>query len=235
MLCGSGCHLTDSSLGTYETIEANPHRDTQVAIRSNERALRRMEHEDFAKAEELLQESLVADVTFAPAHNNLGHLYFLQGKYYLAAWEFEYAAKLMPTSGEPLNNLGLIYERIGRFDEAAQRYEAAIAINPDNQEFASNLARLQVRREDVTPETAHALHEVLFRDDRPEWKDWAGEQLNTTYLAFKELSVPGGASELAPSESWIPETPASSSNWNPPEPIPAGPQLPQDSQNVPTP
>jgi Tfp pilus assembly protein PilF len=105
MLCGSGCHLTDSSLGTYETIEGNPHRDAQVAIRKNEHALRRMEHEDFAKAEELLQESLVADVTFAPAHNNLGHLYFLQRKYYLAAWEFEYAAKLMPTSGEPLNNL----------------------------------------------------------------------------------------------------------------------------------
>lgn len=235
MLCGSGCHLTDSSLGTYETIEGNPHRDTQLAIRKNEQALRRMEQDDFAKAEELLQESLVADVTFAPAHNNLGHLYFRQGKYYLAAWEFEYAAKLMPTSGEPLNNLGLIYERIGRFDEAAQRYEAAIAISPDNQEFASNLARLQVRRKDVTPETAQALHEVLFKDDRPDWKDWAGEQLNTKYLAFKELSVPSGANEMAPNESWIPETPASSSRLDSPEPTPAGPVLPEDSPNVPVP
>jgi tetratricopeptide (TPR) repeat protein len=222
-------------MGTYETIEGNPHRDAQLAIRKNEHALRRMEHEDFAKAEELLQESLVADVTFAPAHNNLGHLYFLQQKYYLAAWEFEYAAKLMPTSGEPLNNLGLIYERIGRFDEAAQRYEAAIAINPESQEFASNLARLQVRRKDVTPETAQSLHEVLFKDDRPDWKDWAGEQLNTKYLAFKELSIPGGANEVAPSEPWIPALPASSANWNSPAPIPDGPLLPDDSSNVPTP
>ena len=153
----------------------------------------------------------------------------------MAAWEFEYAAKLMPTSGEPLNNLGLIYERIGRFDEAVQRYEAAIAINPDNQEFASNLARLQVRREDVTPEIAHALHEVMFRDDRPEWRDWAGEQLNTKYLAFKELSVPDGGREMAPNESWIPESPASSTNLNSPEPIPAGPLLLENDSAAPLP
>ena len=77
-MCGSGCHLTDSSLGTYETIEANPHRDTQLAIRKNERALRLIHHEncvqhdDLAKAEELLQEALVADVTYAPAHTTWG-------------------------------------------------------------------------------------------------------------------------------------------------------------------
>ena len=80
MLLWSGCALTDSSASTYETIEADPHRDTQVAIRKNERALHWLEHEDVPKAEELLHAALIADVTYAPAHNNLGHIYFLQGK-----------------------------------------------------------------------------------------------------------------------------------------------------------
>jgi hypothetical protein len=33
-----------------------------------------------------------------PAHNNLGIVYYRQKKYYLAAWEFQYAAKLMAYS-----------------------------------------------------------------------------------------------------------------------------------------
>ena len=228
VLCGSGCHLTDQPMGEYETIQANPHRDTATAMRKNERALKHLESGDHGKAEELLQEALVADVTFAPAHNNLGHLLYLQRKYYLAAWEFEYAAKLMPTSGEPLNNLGLIYERVGRYDEATARYEAAMALNPDNQEFASNLARLQVRREQVTPEIAQALHEVVYKDDRPEWKDWAGEQLHTKYLALKELSVPGPRGEAPLSEAWPPALMPSLIESVPPDvsPVPAAEAIP---------
>lgn len=228
VLCGSGCHLTDQPMGEYETIQANPHRDTATAMRKNERALKQLERGDLAKAEELLQEALVADVTFAPAHNNLGHLLYLQGKYYLAAWEFEYAAKLMPTSGEPLNNLGLIYERVGRYDEAMEKYQAAIAISPHNQEFASNLTRLQVRREEVTTETAHALHEVIYKDDRPEWKDWAGEQLHTKYLSLKDLSVPGPPGDVPLSEAWEPEQAPSLIESVPPEiqPVPATESIP---------
>lgn len=206
VLIGSGCRLTDEPMGEYETIRVTPHHDTATAIRKNERAIKQLERGDIAKAEELLQEALVADVSYAPAHNNLGHVLYLQGKYYVAAWEFEYAVKLMPNNGEPLNNLGLIYEKVGRYDEAVEKYEAAIALQPDNQEFASNLTRLRVRRGEVTPEAAQALHEVVYRDDRPEWKDWAGEQLHTKYLSMKDLAIPVSATEVAPSEQWIPTT-----------------------------
>jgi len=206
VLIGSGCHLFDESMGTYETIAVSQHHDTSTAIRKNERAIKRLEHGDLVKAEELLQEALVADVSYAPAHNNLGHVLFVQGKYYLAAWEFEYAVKLMPNSGEPLNNLGLIYETVGRYDEAVEMYESAIAIQPENQEYASNLTRLRVRRGEITPEAVQALQEVVYKDDRPEWKDWAGEHLHTKYLSMKDLAVPVDASEDTLSEQWIPDT-----------------------------
>jgi hypothetical protein len=34
-----------------------------------------------------------------PAHNNLGIVYYRRKKYYLAAWEFQYAARLMAYHG----------------------------------------------------------------------------------------------------------------------------------------
>lgn len=112
----------------------------------------------------------------------------------------------MPASGEPLNNLGLIYERVERYDDAVRNYEAALAINPDNQQFASNLTRLKVKRHEVSPETAQALSDIVFKDDRPEWKDWAGEQLHTTHLAVKTVSGEYPEGDVILSEPWIPKS-----------------------------
>jgi hypothetical protein len=39
-----------------------------------------------------------------PAHNNLGIVYYRQKKYYLAAWEFQHAARLYPTMGHTGKN-----------------------------------------------------------------------------------------------------------------------------------
>ena len=77
---------------------------------------------DFAHAEKYLRKAPAADVRFGPAHHSLGVLYFWQKKLYLAAWEFEYAARLMPDRYEPLNNLGLVYESVGKFAQAKSYY-----------------------------------------------------------------------------------------------------------------
>src|SRR5437588_1148332 len=100
---------------------------------------------DFDKAEKHLQESLAADVRFGPAHHSLGVLYDWERKLYLAAWEFEYASRLMPDRFEPLNNLGLVYESAGKYEQAKVFYHLAREKSPNQPQVIGNLARASFR------------------------------------------------------------------------------------------
>src|SRR6185503_3230291 len=61
---------------------------------------------DPARAEELLNAALKADLYHGPAHNDMGVLYLRQSRLYEAANEFELARKLMPGTPDPRLNLG---------------------------------------------------------------------------------------------------------------------------------
>lgn len=173
-----GCALwKHGEVADYRTIEASPHHDTDTARQKNERALHLLEKGHLDHAERALQEALIADVTFAPAHNNLGQLYFQQGKMYLAAWEFEYAKQLMDHRPEPYNNLGLVFETVGRIAQSIEMYEIAYGMQPQNPDYIGNLARARLRRGDSDPAIAHLLDELRFYDTRPDWVAWANEQL----------------------------------------------------------
>lgn len=161
----------------YRTVTASPNRDTEMAKEENTKALDFIDRGRLDKAEAALQQALVADVTYGPAHNNLGQLYYRQGKHYLAAWEFEYAIKLMPDRAEPYNNLGLVYEAVGKFDESIEWYSQALSRHPSNAEFLGNLARVRFRRDDKDPQIDYLLRELVAYDSRNEWVCWAREQL----------------------------------------------------------
>jgi Tfp pilus assembly protein PilF len=127
------------------------------------------------RAEQLLQKALVADVGYGPAHCNLGHIYAQQGKYYLASWEFEYAARLMPDSPEPLNNLGIVFAEVGRTDEAIDYYQSAVDLAPTNSEFLGNLVRVKIRNGQKDAHLRYLLRELLLYETRPRWRSWAKE------------------------------------------------------------
>lgn len=180
----NGCALLELEDATYETVQASPHRDTEKARKLNGEATDLIAGGKLERAEQVLQKALVADVTYGPAHNNLGRIYYEQRQLYLAAWEFEYASQLMPQRAEPLNNLGLVYEAIRRFPEAVGYYEDAYARDPRHPELLTNLARARLRTGEESPETERLLTEVALRNDRPEARDWAVEQLQTSHLAL---------------------------------------------------
>ncbi|HET6880136.1 MAG TPA: tetratricopeptide repeat protein [Pirellulales bacterium] len=161
----------------YRTIQADPHHDSELAKTENQRAITLLEKGKMDKAEQALQQALIADVTYGPAHNNLGKIYFSQGKYYLAAWEFEYAAKLMPHRVECQNNIGLVYEAVGKLDEAVDVYTSAYQMNDKNPVIIGNLARARVRRGDCDPAIQQLLADLRLYDDRPDWVAWANERL----------------------------------------------------------
>src|SRR5262245_14166428 len=172
--------LRHQSPPDYRTIAADPHHDMERARVETERAIKLMEKCKWHDAELALQQALIADVTYGPAHNNLGHLYFSQGNYYLAAWEFEYASRLMPERPEPQNNLGLLYEEVGKIDEAVGFFEAALEIQPQNPNVIGNLARARLRRGDRASEVHSLLLDLQLYDTRPDWIEWAKETLALT-------------------------------------------------------
>jgi len=167
--CGGSQHPSHSS---YQTIAPDPQRDAEMARRENARAVQLIDKSDYAAAETALKSALAADIMCGPAHNNLGKVYFNQGKLYLAAWEFQYAMKLMPNHPGPANNLGLVFEAAGKLDDAADSYGKAVALEPDNVQALGNLARARVRRGDHDPSVRALLHKLVLRDTRPDWLAW---------------------------------------------------------------
>jgi len=161
----------------YHVVQAKRTANPEAAHAKSQTALKALEYGDLEVAEELLRDAVAADVGYGPAHNNLGKVYYEQGKLYLAAWEFEYAIKLMPHHPEPRNNLALVLETVRRFDESITHYESALNLEPDNPELIGNLARAKIRRGDPPQEIKQLLMDLVFKDTRPEWIEWAKQEL----------------------------------------------------------
>ena len=178
-LVAVGCHrgAGRTAATEYETVAKDPHRDADKARARNAEAVRLIEAGRLEEAETALKQALEADVMCGQAHNNLGLVYFRQKRLYLAAWEFQYAAKLLDHSPQPRNNLGLVFETIGRLDDAEKEYDQALALEEDNPEVAGNLARVLVRTGRKDDRTRELLEDVAMKDSRPDWVDWAREHL----------------------------------------------------------
>jgi len=162
----------------YRTIAADPRRDTDLARARNHRAKALLADRDYPAAENVLKQALDADPFYGPAHNNLGIAYLKQDKLYLAAWEFQYAVKLLPGKPEPKNNLGLVMEQANRLKEAQAQYQQAMSAEPDNPEYIANLARANLRLGQRDAKTANLLRQLILKDTRPEWTEWAREELS---------------------------------------------------------
>ncbi len=150
--------------------------DRPAAVNSNGKGVEALRDGDLERAEQLLTEAIRHDIGYAPAHNNLGALYLMTDRFYLAAWEFEYAAKLVPGDPRPRNNLGLVMEEIGRLDSAVEHYESAIIIEPDNPEYNGNLARTLTKSGGDDQRLRELLDHLVLIDTRPQWRDWAGRE-----------------------------------------------------------
>jgi Flp pilus assembly protein TadD len=199
-----GCGGRQARPPEYQTLAEDPNRDTEAARRENARAAALLEEGRLDEAERALKDALAADLFFGPAHNNLGVVYRRQEKFYLAAWEFQYAAKLMPHAPEPRNNLGLVYEAVGRLQEAEGWYDKAIALQPDNPELVGNLARLRLRSGRTDAQTRRLLEDLALKDTRPDWAAWARERLA---LMGQEEDAQATTTKETPGEGVMPAGP----------------------------
>jgi Flp pilus assembly protein TadD len=184
VICGivlmtNGCALApaSSSDAHYETVATDPRRDTDLARKLTAQGVELADQAKWPEAEARFKRALDADVTFGPAHNNLGTVYLHENNLYLAAWEFQYASKLMPYQPEPRSNLGLALEAAGKLDDAVDSYDEALKIEPDNPLFLGNSARARLRRGDKDSKVREILAKLAYVDTRPDWVRWAREKL----------------------------------------------------------
>lgn len=179
-LLGHGCSGTETTEPpSYSPPAEESERSTDEARALNTEAAALIGTGDHAAAEAKLKTALGLDILFGPAHNNLGKVYYHQKRYYLSAWEFQYAAKLMPHRPEPKNNLGLVLEAVGKLDDAVKEYQEALRMEPDNPVLIGNLARARSRRGDRGQEMKKILEDLLLRETRNDWRTWAETQLTT--------------------------------------------------------
>jgi len=177
----AGCARPPASASSetgYRTITTQPLRDTDAAQKYNQTGVEYLTAGKLDQAEAEFSKALTADVEYGPAHNNLGKIYYRKRDWYKAAWEFEYARKLLPKHAEPCNNLGLVLEEAGQLDQAVEQYREAVRLDPVDIEYRANLVRALIRRGDKTPEVRGLLQQVLAQDRRPEWQLWANQQLS---------------------------------------------------------
>ena len=178
ILAHTGCaHFPSMEKLNFRTIKPSPIADLDTAQKKHELGISFLGDCCYDQAEQCLREALLADVSFGPAHNTLGKVYFDQKKFYLAAWEFEYAMKTMPNRPEPSNNLGLVYEAVDQLDNAIAYYQTATALAPENPQYLGNLLRARIRRGEVPQSMEAELRHLIFIDDRQPWVDWAKKQL----------------------------------------------------------
>ena len=207
----------------YQTVAANNRHDTATARQKHREALAILDTlhhiHDYSKVERLLNEALVADVTYGPAHNSMGTLYFMQKKLYLAAWEFEYAAKLMPDLAQPYNNLRLVYERVGKYDEAISYYSMALSREPNDPELSGNLVRARMLTGERSSDLKHMVSDLALNHPQPNWQRWARDAVELTKFE-KDTSifqddwrVPDTAPEMLPAP--VDESDIFSSGYNP--------------------
>jgi Tfp pilus assembly protein PilF len=169
-----------------------PPQNTESARAQNNAAYKLIQQGKYPEAEDILKNALVADVMFGPARNNLGLVYFKQKKLYQAAWEFENAVKLMPHQPEIRNNLGMVLEEAGKLREAGESYTRALEMEPDNAVYIGNLAKVRIRQRVMDEQTRKLLDDLVYKDTRPEWVNWAKEQLLHFPKNEDVILLPGG-------------------------------------------
>jgi len=172
-----GCALTGPASNPYATLQQHQARDTYAAQHHNDKGLEAIQKQDYTAAEAAFRAALEADVFYPAAHNNLGLALLEQGRIYESAWEFQYAAKLMPKSAQPRHNLGTLMERVGHLDEAEKFYSEALSIEPENVEIMGHLARVYLKADRRDETVRELLRKLALRADRGTWDRWARQWL----------------------------------------------------------
>lgn len=178
--CLGGCARLSHNQNEMVHVELDS-RSSPAAVKASERVLDRANHHlergHSKKAETLFREAIELNPDSGAAYNNLGLIHLQRRELYEAASAFGQASMLTPESGLPHYNLGIALEEGGLLHEAITHYELAHSMEPTRPEFLGNLIRARIASGDVSDEVGHLLRQLIVLDKRPEWIEWARDEL----------------------------------------------------------
>lgn len=198
IIVAASCRSADKS-ARYQTIPQVPGQCPEQARAANDEGLHAIEEGDFAAAERKFREAIEHDLYYAPAHNNLGLTLLRSRRYYEAAWEFEYAAKLTPHAVEPRANLGLVYEGVGQLDRAVTEYEKAAEIDAHDASVMRHLARAYVKANRKDEGLKKLLDRLVLTPGNEQWDQWVrGQLIRVGRVEERGMDTPGPAPPAQP-------------------------------------
>lgn len=121
----------------------NSEKDSQQIARELERMYQQgrqyQEEAQFPEAITIYENILATNPNYAEAHNGLGVIYAIQGRYEPALQHLHRAVSLAPLATHLHNNLGYAYLLAGREAEAIKAFEQALRLDPENSGARANL------------------------------------------------------------------------------------------------
>ena len=107
-----------------------------------ERAVEKMQHQDYRQAIDLLEKVLAQSPGVTPPYIDIAICYARTGKPEQAEQNLKTALELIPDHPVASNEYGLLLRKAGRFDEARAIYEKALATFPEYLPLRRNLGIL---------------------------------------------------------------------------------------------
>jgi tetratricopeptide (TPR) repeat protein len=111
------------------------------------------------------------------ARNNLGNIFFRDGRMDEAIEQYQKALEIWPRYALARNNLGNAFLRSGRLDEAMEQYERALALRPDDAETHDNLGNVLLKKGRVDEAIAHFQKALALQPDNAEFHNNFGNAL----------------------------------------------------------
>lgn len=155
---------------------------------------------DLATAAAKYREILKLDPTLGPAYNNLGMLYFKQGRYQDAVTVLERGLKVDPGMGSASALLGIAFYQMREYAKARPHLEAALAANPNDNNAEFLLVNDLTKLGDFEAAVSH-LQKLAKREPRnPEvWY-----LLGRAHMQLSEEAL-GKINEIDPQSVWAHE------------------------------
>jgi tetratricopeptide (TPR) repeat protein len=111
------------------------------------------------------------------AHNNLGSVYFRNGRINEAIEQYQKALEIYPRYVMALNNLGNALFRAERMDEAIEQYQKALAIQPDDADAHDDLGNFLLEKGQVDEAIDQYQKALAIRPDDADAHDGLGNAL----------------------------------------------------------
>jgi len=131
----------------------------------------------YADVDTLWRATLARNPDSFLAHDNLGNIFFQNGRTGEALAQYQMALKIRPRYALAHNNLGIALSKTGRLDEALEHYHQALTIEPRYAQAHNNLGIALIQKGLVDEALPHFQAALALQPNNPEIHNNFGQSL----------------------------------------------------------